>query len=201
MIARWISRAGGAFAFVLVGCAQPVDDVGGTAVSQQSNCANGSCSSCTTCFNMCTCGGGNVTKCTSLCSTGSGGSASGGSGGTATGGTASGGSSGFDAGVGGTSFGGTGGGSSSCNVSVGDATCNACMQASCCDAAEGCAYDSSCMGLMECVMQAPECASAVTLTELLNCGDTACPAQAVAKPLLSGYLTCLAGTCGASCGM
>lgn len=204
MSARWISRIGGA-AFLLVGaCAQPVDQVGGTSNQiPNTTCGNGSCSGCTTCFAMCMCEGSTPSHCADLCQTGSGGSASNaGSGGTTSfGGASSGGTGGKDAGAGGTSFGGTGGTMNNCSVVVGDPTCNSCVQSSCCTVAETCAFDDNCMGFMDCVTQAPECASATTLQELLDCGTTACPAQASGKPALEGYLGCLTTSCAASCGM
>jgi hypothetical protein len=152
---------------------------------------------------MCMCGGSTVQHCADLCQSGSGGGkSSGGSGGsTSFGGAPSGGTGGFDAGSGGSSFGGTGGSVSSCNVTVGDATCNACVQTSCCTVAEACAYDANCMGLMQCASQAPECASTSTLEELLDCGASACPAEASGKPALEGYLGCITTSCASACGM
>lgn len=206
MTARWISRIGGAAFLLVSACAQPVDQVGG-APNQNvaATCSDGSCSGCTTCFAMCMCGGSTPQKCTDLCDTGSGGSSSvggtGGSGSTSFGGASSGGTGSSDAGLGGSSFGGTGGTINNCSVQVGDPACNSCVGTSCCTVAEACAFDDNCMGFMQCISSAPECANAFTLEELLACGDTACPAQASGKPALQGYLGCLTTSCASSCGM
>jgi hypothetical protein len=155
------------------------------------------------------CGGSTPTHCASICTTGSGGGAStgGSGGGISVGGSSSGGTGSSDAGIGGTSFGGTGGvggtggAINNCNVSIGEPTCNTCMQNSCCTVAEACAFDDNCLGLMDCMTQAPECQSAGTLQDLVNCGATACPAQASGKVALEGYLGCLTTTCAPACGM
>jgi len=155
---------------------------------------------------MCMCGGSTPAHCASICATGSGGGTStgGSGGGVSVGGSSSGGTGSSDAGIGGTSFGGaggTGGSINDCTVSIGEPTCNVCMQNSCCTVAEACAYDDNCLGLMDCMTQAPECTSAGTLQDLLNCGATACPAQASGKVALEGYLGCLTTTCAPACGM
>lgn len=203
MTARWIIRIGGALFLLVSACAQPVDQLGGTPGPAASTCSNGSCDGCTTCFNMCMCGGSTPSHCASICATGTGGSTStgGSGGGVSVGGTSSGGTGSSDAGIGGTSFGGTGGTVNNCNVSIGEPNCNTCMQNSCCSVAEACAYDDNCLGLMDCMTQAPECQSAGTLQDLVNCGATACPAQASGKVALEGYLGCLTTTCAPACGM
>ncbi len=196
---------GGVLAIALLGCATPVDDVGAYATpGQSSTCSKGSCDGCTSCYNMCTCGGGTTQHCSTLCASSSGGSGGsvGGSGGTSLGG--SGGLGGYDAGTGaqsgfgGTSYGGSGG-TQSCGVSVGDPICDSCLQSQCCLEAETCVNDSNCISLMNCLATSSECMNAGTLQELLDCGDTACPSAASGKPALSGYFSCLATRCSGSC--
>ena len=84
---------------------------------------------------------------------------------------------------------------------VGDPTCDACISAQCCTETEACAYDPSCGNLMNCIAQSPACQTAYSLSELMTCADTACPAYASGKPAFSGYLSCLATRCATECGM
>lgn len=187
-------RAGGAVCLCVLGaCAEPVEiegDAVGAGGAPLGACKPPACSACGTCIEMCLCSGSPLAKCQSLCATGTGGKA--GSGGT--------GGSGGSGGTGATGgYGATGGSGGTCSVSVGDATCDACIAKSCCTQAEACANDQSCGALMNCLASAPECQSVTSLSELLSCADKACPAYSSGKASFSAHVTCMSTQCAGAC--
>lgn len=210
MIGRGLPRA--ALGLLLCGlgaCAEPVNDVrvwegvGGSGSAPSGACQAPTCGACATCQEMCACSGSSPAKCQSLCASGTGGKAgSGGAGGSGAAGGygATGGAGGYGATGGYTATGGYGGSGSTCSVSVGDPTCDACIASQCCTETEACAYSQSCGDLMSCLSQASQCQTATSLSELLSCADTACPAYSAGKAAFSGYLSCLSTRCSAECG-
>ncbi|HMR07305.1 MAG TPA: hypothetical protein PKA88_16090 [Polyangiaceae bacterium] len=188
------------------------------------------CSSCGSCVAGCMCSGSTYGECANVCgisssggssgnggnagsggfgnssgfggfgnSSGSGGFGSGGFGSTSAGGSGGSGTGGF----GSTSAGGSGGfgGGTTCSVTVGDPICDACVHAQCCTEAEACVNNPDCTGLMACLGLSTACQSATTMTQLLACADTACPAQIAGKASFSAYVTCMSTQCAGSCGI
>ena len=123
----------------------------------------------------------------------SGGASSGNNGGSSGSGSGSSGSSGGSGGSSGSGSGGDDGGAGviGCGLSSTNATCNECLQASCCASATTCAEDTSCSTLADCVALAP----------FSDGGVAACDDQATSNALqeYSNFQTCMSTSCSASC--
>jgi hypothetical protein len=143
-------------------CLDVVAPFGDATIAEAAACASKACSAITDCLTA----------------------ALGGSSGSSSGGSSSGGS--------GSS--GTGDASGACTLSIssGSATCNACLERSCCAPDNACGRNSDCVAVMKCLGNCSSSDSA--------CASACVSAHATGASLLQSFVTCESSSCSAACG-
>src|SRR5690606_37360247 len=108
-------------------------------------------------------------------------------------------------GVGGTGGGGGSGGGGICTttalgvtcmqVSLGDPTCDGCMQSQCCNQVNACFADQNCAGLVECL--SANCAGA---SDVAACAQQYCASCEPGVTAFNQIASCLQAYCSTECG-